>query len=191
MNPQEREQLAQFLDQLVAARVNSRDAEAEAMIREACNRQPDAAYILAQRTMIQAHALKAAQDEIARLRTSNAGGGFLDNNAWGNQASLAPPAPPPRTPAATNTPAALGGGWLGNAASMAAGVVAGSFLFQGLEHLLNRPTESHGLLDQPLPNSAASENTTINNYFADNADALASLDDGLGDGFGGDDGSWL
>lgn len=185
MNPQEREQLTQFLDQLQAARVTHRDPEAEAMIRDACQRQPDAAYLLAQRTMIQAQALQAAQDEIARLRASKAGGSFLENNAWGNRASTPPPAPAP-TPAS-----ALGGGWLGNAASMAAGVVAGSFLFQGLEHLLNRPTESHGLLDQQLPNSAASENTTINNYFADNADALASLDDGLGDGFGGDDGSWL
>ena len=178
MSPQEREELSQFLDQLIAARVGKRDSEADAMIRHACQRQPDAAYLLAQRAMIQAQALQAAQEEIARLRTPQPGAGFLDSGAWGNHA-LAPAQP-------ARAASTLGGGWLGNAASMGAGVVAGSFLFQGLEPLLHRPADKHGLLDEGTP-STNHHATTSHDYPADHDDALTSLDDGLGP----DDSTWL
>jgi len=51
VNTQEREQLTQFLQQLTQAQVPQKDIEADALIREASMRQPDATYSLVQRAM--------------------------------------------------------------------------------------------------------------------------------------------
>ena len=51
MTLQEKELLTRFLQQLSSAQAGQKDAEAEALIRDAAARQPDAAYLLAQRTL--------------------------------------------------------------------------------------------------------------------------------------------
>lgn len=152
MEYQEREQLGQFLQGLAQARVEQKDREAETMIREACARQPDAAYLLVQRAMLTEHALNDARSAIARLQSELNGARserpFLaDNNAWGS-APVQPAAPrqtapqmPAQAPAfqaptaAAPAAPAWGGSFLGNVASTAVGVAAGSFLFQGLGNL--------------------------------------------------------
>jgi len=146
MNTQEREQLTRFLQQLTSAPAIQKDGEADALIREACARQPDAAYLLVQRALLLEHAVQDAQAQIARLqgeleqsRAGNGGGGFLDPNAWGNSAATRPAPAPAAAPAAS----AWRSGMLGNIATTAAGVVAGGFLFQGIEHLLGQ----HGAHD--------------------------------------------
>jgi len=165
MNIQEREQLTQFLQQLTQAQAAQKDAEAETLIRDACIRQADAAYLLVQRAMLLDQAMQGAQAQIARLqgeldqaraqvRSGKSNGGFLDPNAWGNapasRAASMSQAPVPghapvAAPVAAPAASAWGSGMLGNIATTAAGVVAGGFIFQGIGHLLG----NHG----PNPNS--------------------------------------
>jgi len=168
MNAQERALLVQFLDQLMAAQPGRKDPEAEALIREASARQPDAAYLLAQRALQLEQALDIAKAELQRLHESaqsSEAASFLGNpNAWGRASSAtttptgAPvSAAPPSTAAAPAAPATnqqppqrFGSGMLGNVAATAAGVVAGSFLFQGVQNLLGH----HGT-DAPWGAAAA------------------------------------
>lgn len=122
MTPEERADLARFLQLLAAAQAGDKDREAEAMIAEACSRQRDAEYLLVQRVMQLEHALK----EAARPRTNFVG----DANAWGR----APAAQQP-LPAAAPQRSAWGSGLLGTLAMTAGGVVAGSLLAQGIGSL--------------------------------------------------------
>ncbi|MBI4742243.1 MAG: DUF2076 family protein [Betaproteobacteria bacterium] len=167
MKPQEREQLNQFLQQMNQAQLAGKDEEADAMIRGACARQPDASYLLVQRAILQDQALHEAGQQIARLQAEleqlrAAGGGnressFLNDNAWGASAAMRPgarvppaarfaQAAPVPTTAAPGTSGVWGGGMLGSIATTAAGVVAGSFLFQGIGHLMgNHATGAGGM----------------------------------------------
>jgi hypothetical protein len=90
MSPQDSQLLQDFLNQLVQARDLPKDPEAEAMIRQAVAMQPDAAYLLVQRALLQQRALDNAKAEIADLQRQLQGGTqrgeFLDPNAWGNSA---------------------------------------------------------------------------------------------------------
>ncbi len=70
------------------------------------------------------------------------------------------------------------GSFLGNVATTAAGVVAGGFLFQGLENLLGSGHHAgfSGWGDEPV--ERVSEQTTINNYYETPPDnGLARNDD--------------
>ena len=58
MNPHERAILENFLDQLVRVRGTRKIPEAVAMIRRAVDRQPDAAYLLVQRSLMLGQALE-------------------------------------------------------------------------------------------------------------------------------------
>ena len=188
MNLQERDQLNSFLQQLMQAQAGQKDGEAEGLIRDACARQPDAGYLLVQRAMQVEHVLETMKTRCAQLQAdldkTRAGtqSGFLDDaNAWGR---------PPAAPAASSAPAAATGGavfqprvhapvpaaapassWgsgiLGTVATTAAGVVAGSFLYQGIESMMGHHNQSgmgaanadaHAV--QPV-----AENTVINNYY--------------------------
>jgi len=83
MNPNEREQLTRFLNQLREVRVSERDTEADRLIREAVAANTDAAYLLVQRTMLMEQALANAKTQIAQLQQDAARrqgrdqGGFL------------------------------------------------------------------------------------------------------------------
>jgi hypothetical protein len=201
MNLQEREQLSHFLQQLTQAQAGQKDAEAEALIREAGARQPDAAYLLVQRAMQLEQALQMVQSQADKLQAemeqmrSGARSGFLDQgNAWGRPAAMqaAPSAaaqPQVQVQAqaqaqpAASPAASWGSGMLGNVATTAAGVVAGSFLFQGIGNLMGHHQPGAGFgagAAQPTP---ATENTVINNYYDNSApddadDMTASADDG-------------
>jgi hypothetical protein len=156
MSPQDSQLQQEFLDQLVQARGVAKDPEAEGMIQRAVARQPDAAYLLVQRALLQQQALNNARAEIdalqAQLRAApQAAPAFLDPNAWGNSGTARSPAapsyqqpyqPPYQQPYPGQMQPAGGflrggfGGTLGNIAATAAGVAGGAFLFQGLENLL-------------------------------------------------------
>ena len=157
MNIQEREQLTQFLQLLSDAQAPQTDAEAETLIRDACSRQPDSAYLLVQRAMLLGQALQNAQTQISRLQgeldqlrsaaqSGSGNTGFLDPNAWGN-APVARPAAITSAPVAAPAASAWGSGLLGNIATTAAGVVAGGFLFQGIEHLLGNHGSTLGSIN--------------------------------------------
>jgi hypothetical protein len=188
MNVQERDQLNLFLQQLTQVQASQKDPEAETLIREACARQPDSGYLLVQRAMQLEYAMQAMKERCAQLQAeldkarSGTQSSFInDANAWGRppQATAASSAPaaativqsiPPRAqaPAAAPAPASSwGSGILGNVATTAAGVVAGSFLFQGMQNLMGHHNQdSFGSANagaHTVPPTA--ENTTINNYY--------------------------
>ena len=184
MNAQEREQLSLFLQQLTHVQAGQKDSDADALIREACARQPDAGYLLVQRSMQLEHALRAAtaqcsqlQAELDKARTGTQSS-FLGNaNTWGRQppaaASGAAPvaansgaAMPPRPQAAAPAPSSWGSGILGTVATTAAGVVAGSFLFQGINNLMGHHNQNG--LDSL--NSSANQPHSLADNTASNSD---------------------
>ena len=99
MTPQETQALQEFLSQLTQVQGITKDPQASSMIAAAFARQPDAGYLLVQRTMLQDQALATARAQINQLQAqlqaerearggSAGGGGFLDPaSAWGNSAS--------------------------------------------------------------------------------------------------------
>jgi uncharacterized protein len=107
-----------------------------------------------QRALQLEQALKITQAELNRLQAQTGGardeGSFLGNpNAWGRSSATttatgapvpAPPASASAAPAGTAgvQPQRFGSNMLGNVAATAAGVVAGSFLFHGVQNLLGR-----------------------------------------------------
>jgi hypothetical protein len=108
MSPQDSQLLQDFLNQLVQARGVVKDPEAEALINRAVSQQPDAAYLLVQRALLQQQALNNAKAEIAALQDQLRAGAqsrpaFLDPNSWGNNgtarpAAAAQPVPPAAAP---------------------------------------------------------------------------------------------
>lgn len=95
MSPQDTQLLENFLNQLIQARGLPKDPEADAMIQKAVAYQPDAAYLLVQRALLQQQALDNAKAEIANLQRQlqgeqqsggSQGSSFLNPNAWGNSA---------------------------------------------------------------------------------------------------------
>ncbi len=199
MNTQEREQLDQFLRQLIEFKLTEKNSEAENAINEAVSKQPDASYLLVQRCLLQDHALQAAQARIADLEqrlqqqnTAAANDNFLNSNPWAaspNKGGLIPGASDYRTPPASaadtaNTPRiqqqfqapGFASSFLGNVASTAAGVVAGSFLFQGLGNLFGHHSSPSLWSQQPEAEHPADQ-TVINNYYGD-ADRFAHNENG-------------
>ena len=169
MTPDETRLLSNFLSQLGQVSGVSKDPQAASMIAEAVTRQPDAAYLLVQRSLLQDQALAAATARIAALeaqsRATPAASSFLDagSNAWGRGAVAAPqsaPAPQPnglpmQAVAAYAAPAPSrffggggGGSFLTSMAATAAGVAGGAFLFQGIESLMGHHHDGAHLMDQ-------------------------------------------
>lgn len=104
MTPQETQALRDFLAQLTQVQGVQKDAQAASMIAAAFAQQPDAGYLLVQRSMLQDQAVANARNQIAQLQaqlqaereaarngaagSGGGGGGFLDPaNAWGNSAA--------------------------------------------------------------------------------------------------------
>ena len=159
MTAQERESLNAFLRQMPQAQVENKDTEADALIRAALTRQPDAAYLLVQRAMGLDYALQVALSQAAKLQTeldqlrSTSKSSFLDStNAWGRPIPAAGAANAPLAstvsqiaaqPAPASAPAkSWGSGILGAVATTAVGVVAGSFLYQGIQGLMGHQNQS-------------------------------------------------
>jgi uncharacterized protein len=184
MTPQEQQLLDDFLQRLAAVNGVTKDAQADALIRQQLAGQPDALYLLVQRSLLQQHALDVAKAQIAQLQAQLAGqqGGssFLGGQqpAWGS----APPPMPPQQPAPSwrerlfgGAPAAPQGGgssFLSSAARTAAGVAGGMFLFDGLENLFGGHRGGFFGGGQP----EVIENVTENNFYDD-----GNLSNGGGD----------
>jgi hypothetical protein len=209
MTSEERRLLSEFLDQLKQAKVASKDPEAESLIAAAVARQPDAAYLLVQKALLQEQALNAAKAQIAQLqrqleqaesRAAPSRGGLLGQDPWATAARPAPATPSPWPAVQPAGPSALGS-FLGTAAATAAGIAGGAFLFQGLESLLGHHDHGGSFLSSTGTAPDPVENITINEYYGaddnlpeqdfQNAD-FDPLDAGF-DGFDGyddeDDGS--
>jgi uncharacterized protein len=180
MNPQEYEALRSLLSQLVEIHGVKKDPEADLLIREALALQPEATYLLVQRTLLLRAALDEARRRIAALSMPRQGS--TSDPFWGvtsppeaiaAAAALTPPrlnsgVPLASSPAATATASSAPGSsgaavpsFLGQAAATAAGVAGGAFLFQGVEDLLGHRGGELSAHDAALP----AEDVTINNYY--------------------------
>ncbi len=206
MTSEERRLLSEFLDQLKQAKVAIKDPDAEALISAAIARQPDAAYLLVQKALLQEQALNAAKAQIAQLQRqleqaqarTGSSGGFLSSDPWAapTRPMSAPAGSWPSAAAQPSGSSALGS-FLGTAAATAAGIAGGAFLFQGLESLLGHHgyggdfLNSSGTIPEPV------ENVTNNEYYGadDNSpeqdfqDADFDVSDEGFDGYSDDDGS--
>ncbi len=93
MNTQERSVLENFLNQLAQVRGVTKDREAEQLIRQAFERQPDAAYLVVQRALLVGQALEQAKARLAELEAqAESGRGFLDPAASGWESTGGQPA---------------------------------------------------------------------------------------------------
>ena len=186
MNSQEREQLIQLLKPLVEYKLPSKDSDAENLIHQAVARQPDAAYLLVQRVLLLEHALNNAKTQITELQkqisNQSNSNSFLGNDPWAQPASnsavnsnnyQAPRYAAPAQPIPQTQSGGLFGGsgssFLGNIATTAAGVAAGSFLFQGIENLFGHHGGGFGSAGGfgQFPGEQITEQTVINNYYGD------------------------
>jgi hypothetical protein len=207
MTPQERQLLTTFLQQLAQTRADPKDPEADALIRDAISRQPDANYLLVQRAVGLDLALKTAQAQAEKLQAEldRAKRGdetsFVGNaGSWGRSAPAANAAQQPAVsspqsygkslaPAgATAAPASpWGSGMMANLATTAAGVVAGSFLYQGIQQLMGHHNTGFGGnsgTDSPMAANQANDAPLTSDEVADtlddpdNSDNSLAMDDG-------------
>jgi uncharacterized protein len=138
MNAQERDQLQQFLATLRQQRVQAKDPVADGLIRDALASQADATYLLVQRAMALSLALQATQNRLQQLQASSAAA-LQASNPVGSAVPAQAPAPIPNGGAPTAQPSlwmrGLVGQVGGTALGVAAGVVAGGAVLQGLQAL--------------------------------------------------------
>ena len=158
MTPQERQRVAQLFERLAQLENSPRERDAEQLIAEGLRYAPNSPYAMVQTILIQEEALERANARIQELElqaegtpADPAGGGFLDSlrGAFGGNAGTPnrvsvpsaggrPMGVPPgfrSNAAAGNQPQqeiGRGGGFLGQAASIAAGVVVGSMVADAL-----------------------------------------------------------
>lgn len=131
MTLEERDQLQNFLRQLLLTRAVPKDVAAESLIKQACSQHSDALYLLVQRAMSSELALQVALAKNAELqakfdplgtasRTTESQGEALKNS--------------PHQPALV-APGLWGSAMLGSVASTAVGVVAGALLYESIQDL--------------------------------------------------------
>jgi hypothetical protein len=127
MTARERELILKVADEVRAADRSSVDREAERLIRSEVAAQPNAAYILTQRVIVQGLALKEAQarvDELeGRLRQAGLPGG-RDAGPGG-----APQAAAPQASGGSGV-----GDFLRTAAAAAAGTIGGQLIYDGVRN---------------------------------------------------------
>ncbi len=162
MTPDERNLLQHFLTDLSQTSAVSKDPEADAMINEAVRANPNALYLLVQHAILADQALHAAQAQLQAQQGPSAG--FLPQTAQpqysqpqyaqpqyaqaqyaqpqyaqpvsGQTAPWAGPGGAPVQSSPFGASSGLGG-FLKSAGTMAAGVAAGDFLFQGIENIFS------------------------------------------------------
>lgn len=189
MTPHEKELLQKFLNELNNTSVQQKDSDAYTLITESAKKQPDALYLLVQRSMGLEMALQVAQKQMAELQSNSSAAkpasSFLsDNNAWGRQA--VPAGAQARTGA---QPSAWGSGMLGAIATTAIGVVAGSMLLQGIQSMMGqqKPEAAPGPLGQAdtphdmqqLGGQTAPDHMQVaSNDLSDDLDLGGGFDDG-------------
>ena len=159
MTPQERQRVAELFERLARLENSPREREAEEFIMEGLRYAPNSPYAMVQTILVQEEALERANARVQELEMqggaepAQAGGGFLDSlrGAFGGNAGTPRRVSVPSAggrpmgvptgfrpnSAAGNQPQpqqeiGRGGGFLGQAASIAAGVVVGSMVADAL-----------------------------------------------------------
>ena len=190
MTPQERDLIQGVFDRLSRTGIGEKDREAEQLILENGRRVPDAAYGLVQAVVALEAGLNHANARINDLQrqlaeSRPAGGSFSGAGPWGggsvprsgpapSQPQYAPVYAPQAQPqyAPQAVPAAApsaAGGFLRNAATMAAGVAGGTLIAEGLSSLFGGHHYGYGggfAGGSPWGGGSeiVEENVTVNNY---------------------------
>jgi hypothetical protein len=194
MNPQEKVQLEQFLQQLNSTQAGAKDSDANALIAESIKQQPDASYLLVQRAMGLEMALQVAQKQMAEMQAqidqanqaNKPSSGFLSSiNSWGRAAPAqgAPANTMAAKPAGAAQPSSWGSGMLGAIATTAVGVVAGSLLYQGIQSMMGHnaaPDAGNGLGHSNAPTDSGQQ--VAQNY----DDSASNYDSDFGGDFDSD-----
>jgi hypothetical protein len=174
MTEQEKQLIAGLANRIGNAPPPHIDRDADDLIQQTIGRQPDALYILTQTVLIQEMALNQAKAQIEDLKQRSGPpqyapqpGGFLPSQ--GGQAGYAPP---------QSAPAPSGGmfsGFLHQAATTAAGVIAGDLAFEALGSLFGHRGGffgggGGGFFSGGSGIMPGSE-TIVNNYYGDQSGA--------------------
>jgi uncharacterized protein len=177
MTPEERNLVIQLFDRLTTLEDAARDGEAERLIKDGLRQAPNAPYALVQTVLVQDEALRRADARIRELETQGETAprdtGFLGSMrdslfgrseprgsvptvrpgdgtgmlpAWRSSAAPSAPIANPAAPA-------MGGSFLGTAASAAAGVIGGSLLLEGIRSMMGHHGGAHAAFD---PGNASS-----------------------------------
>ncbi|MEX2128050.1 MAG: DUF2076 domain-containing protein [Xanthobacteraceae bacterium] len=170
MTPQERQRVTDLFNRLAQLENAPREREAEQLVAEGLRFAPNAPYALVQTVLIQEEALARANDRVRELEAqlgvaepAQSGGGFLDSlrgalsgqpvaprrgsvpaTRQGGQPMGVPPGfRQSAAPAAgQRQEIGRGGSFLGQAASIAAGVVVGSMVVDALRGQFGSQAES-------------------------------------------------
>ncbi len=218
MTPQERQRVAELYERLERLEKSPREREEEEVIMEGLRSAPNSPYAMVQTILVQEEALERANARIQELEQGDSepaqtGGGFLDNlrGAFGGNAgtpqrvsvpSTRRPSGPMGVPpgfrpnaASGNQPLqqqqeiGRGGGFLGQAASIAAGVVVGSMVADALRgHFGSETTaakEEQASSDQEAQTQQASADED-QSFQDDGGYETADYDGGGFDAGGGD-----
>lgn len=180
MTEQEQQLIAGLADRIKNAPAPQIDRDADDLIRRTIGTRPDALYILTQTVLIQEMALNQAKAQIEQLKQQSSPapqqqGSFLHGqpssySAYQDSSYAAPPPPPPS-----------GGGFSGflrNAATTAAGVIAGEIAFDSIASIFGR--HGGGFFEGGGGVSPGSE-TIINNYYDDDRGSGAGDDSRFAD----------
>lgn len=167
MTEQEKQMITSLADRMRNAPPPHVDRDADALIRQTIGAQPDALYVLAQTVLIQEMALNQAKAQLA----SQPPAPFLPSQ--GAPAGYAP-GYAPGYPAPQQTYSGGFSGFLHQAATTAAGVIAGDLAFEALGSLFGG--HRGGFFSGGSGIMPGSE-TIVNNYYGDDP----------GGGVGGDD----
>lgn len=197
MTPDERTLLSTFLNDLAQARASGKDGEADGLIRQAFTSNPDAAYLIVQHAILSDQALHAAQARIAELESGRRSSFFGGAQSAQSQAAAVPASPSyaPQPAYQQASPFSSGGGlgsFLRSAGTMAAGVAAGDFLFEGLSGLFGGHRGFGfggpwgGGYGGGFGGGPMVENVTVNEY--DQRPSDGNFGD---DGFRDDSGQWV
>jgi uncharacterized protein len=204
MTEQEKQLITGLADRIRNAPAPQIDRDADDLIRRTIGSRPDGLYILTQTVLIQEMALNQAKQQIEALKqqTGQPLGNFLPQSQpepesggqrWGREA---PPAPPPsggyrgssyqheapQPPAYSAPPQQPGSGFSGflhNAATTAAGVLAGELAWSSLTSLFGHHGGYYGggFLGGPVGGISPGSETIINNYYEEPGDTRDRDDD--------------
>jgi hypothetical protein len=216
MTPQERQRVIDLFNRLAQLENNPRERDAEQLIAEGLRHAPHATYAMVQTILIQEEALTRANERIAELEAGGEeapvqqSGGFLDTlrGAFGGNAgqtqrvsvpSTRQPGAPMGVPpgfrrgsapgAEQQQPIGRGGSFLGQAASVAAGVVVGSMVVDALRGQFGSEAGTTGAQEASTQPEAQTEQARAEQDQAGYEDAgydTAGYDDGGGFDAGGD-----
>lgn len=188
MNTREQLLVSRLVTRIAGQADVAKDADAELEVAALLKVRPDATYLLLQRTLMLEAALEQAQAQVAQLESRVSaltrempGVTAAEVSGRGAVSPLPVPAPAFAAPAAAQPPLSPSpvGGFLRNAATVGAGVLGGSLLFQGIESMLHGGGWGGG-------RSAPAEIfETTNNFISPAAGASGTL---LGQGDAFDDG---